>query len=122
MGNTASATTRHNAQGRDGDSDDFGDLRDQQKTVRFALDGEDYVIDLPPGDAAVLRDLLSGYARKGRPTAPRRSRSAPGDVAAGSGRPSEETQRIRAWAEEHGHAVRSRGRIPRRVIEAYERR
>ena len=48
------------------------------ETVTFGLDGTTYEIDLNDGNAAALRDALSGYIGHGRKVgaAPRRGRRA----------------------------------------------
>ena len=84
------------------------------ETVRFAVDGTDYEIDLSAKNAAALGKLLAPYiehARKaGRPLGRRAGRTAPSRQRSGD---------IRAWAKEHGLAVNERGRIPASVVEQY---
>ncbi len=86
-----------------------------EETVRFAVDGTDYEIDLSAKNAAALRKSLAPYvehARKAR-RAPARQR----------GRTRASRQRsgdIRAWAKQHGLAVSERGRIPASVVEQYQ--
>jgi len=48
-------------------SDDL-DGGDADETVRFALDGKGYEIDLSAANAAKLRDVLKPYIDKGRPS------------------------------------------------------
>lgn len=87
------------------------------QTVSFALDGTSYEIDLNDKHADSLRAVLSGYISAGRKsgsTARRRGRTA----AAPSNGPS--AADVRAWAQENGHTVPERGRIPAAVREAYE--
>jgi hypothetical protein len=84
------------------------------ETVRFALDGTSYEIDLSAANAARLRNTMAefvGHARKaaGRP-ASRRARSA------GGGKSAE----IRAWAREQGLPVNERGRIPADLAAKFE--
>jgi Lsr2 len=84
------------------------------ETIRFALDGTGYEIDLRASHAEAFRKQLAPYLeharRAGRPQ-PRR----PGRTAAG--RPP--TGDIRAWAKDRGIAVNARGRIPASVAEQY---
>lgn len=88
------------------------------ETVSFALDGTSYEIDLNEGNAAALREALSGYvghARKvtggsGRRTSSRRS---------GSGS-SSNTKAVREWGKENGYEVSERGRISAEVQRAYD--
>jgi hypothetical protein len=84
------------------------------ETLRFALDGTTYDIDLSSANAARLRAALAefvGHARKvsARPTA-RRSR----------GRASGRSAEIRAWAKEQGLAVNERGRIPAELAATFD--
>ncbi len=88
------------------------------ESVRFALDGVSYTIDLTGEHAEEFRSALSPYvdaARKadvaGRGTTQKSSgaRRAPkGDLKA-----------IRDWANENGYTVSTRGRIPADVQTAY---
>jgi hypothetical protein len=84
------------------------------QTVRFALDGTDYEIDLSAKNAAVFGKQLAPFlehARKARRAQLRR----PGRTAASRQRSGD----IRTWAKEHGLAVSERGRIPASVAEQY---
>jgi len=81
------------------------------ETVRFAIDGASYVIDLTEAHAKELREKLSLYTEAGRRTrAPR-------------GRPRAVRQRsasVRAWARKQGIPVSDHGRIAAGVVERYE--
>jgi hypothetical protein len=86
-------------------------------TIRFALEGRQYEIDLSTANAQRLRAALAPFISAGRSIAgsrsssPRRSsRNASGELAA-----------IRSWAQGHGYAVGDRGRISAEVRDAYER-
>ena len=84
------------------------------ETVRFAVDGAGYEIDLSAKNAAAFRKLLTPYiehARKAGRAQPRRG----GRTSAGRQRSGD----VRAWAKEHGLAVSDRGRIPADVLEQY---
>jgi hypothetical protein len=92
-------------------SDDL-DGGEAEETVVFGLDGKAYEIDLSATNADKLRNALTPYLAAGR----RRSRSgkiyqrtaiAPDPAA------------VRAWARSHGMEVPPRGRIPKRVYEAF---
>jgi hypothetical protein len=85
------------------------------ETVRFAVEGTDYEIDLSAKNATAFRKLLAPYiehARKAGRAQVRRVRW----TAARSQRSGD----IRAWAKRHGLAVSERGRIPASVVEQYE--
>lgn len=94
-------------------TDDLDGETPADTTVEFALDGINYEIDLADINAAKLRADLAKWvdcARKTRVnTRPRR---------AGTGR-REELAPIRAWAEQNGITVPSRGRIPDKVVKAF---
>ncbi len=85
-----------------------------EQTIRFALEGTDYEIDLNAKNAAAFNKQLAPYvehARRAGRAQPRRS----GRTAAGRHRSGD----IRAWAKEHGLAVSERGRIPANVVDQY---
>ena len=89
---------------------------DAQETVRFALDGVDYEIDLSAGNAAELREAMERFVSGGRRVrGASRSRRARGGA---SGR--EDTQRIREWAMANGYSPSSRGRIGQDIKQAYD--
>jgi hypothetical protein len=87
-----------------------------EKTVRFAVDGATYEIDLNAKNAKKMQDAFAPYvgaARKaGGRTGGRRGRRRTGD-----GR----TAEIREWARKHGHKVNERGRIAADVVAAYDK-
>ena len=82
-------------------------------TVRFALDGTSYEIDLSTEHVQALRAALSPYvgaARRAPGTQrPVRSRRKPGEGAPDS------TQ-VRDWARSQGIDVKDRGRIPAELV------
>lgn len=85
-------------------------------TVRFAIDGRDYAIDLSPEHRAEFREVLAPYvkvARNGTHRAPVAAR------VAGHRRTSASS--IRKWANDNGFAVGDRGRISSQIREAYDR-
>jgi nucleoid-associated protein Lsr2 len=88
-----------------------------ERTVRFALDGTDYEIDLSGKHSDELRTALRKYvdhARKVGGTARR-----PGTR--GGRRPSTvDTVAVRAWAPENGHDVKDRGRVPAELVAKYQ--
>lgn len=91
-------------------------IDDSGGTNTFALNGRTYEIDLTAANAHRLEEALAPFvdaARRvssGSPTPSRGSARA---------RTREETDAIRAWAREHGHAVSDRGRISETIISAY---
>lgn len=79
-------------------------------TVRFGLDGSDYMIDLNATHAQELRQKLTKYVAAGRKVAgsgrgPVRRGSRP---RAGAG---PDTSEVREWAKAQGFEVKDRGRI-----------
>ena len=86
-----------------------------EQTVRFALDGTDYEIDLSAKNAAAFGKQLAPYIEHARRAGRALSRR-PGRTAAGRQRSGD----IRAWAKDHGIAVSERGRIPASVVEQYQ--
>ncbi|CDR08099.1 histone-like nucleoid-structuring protein Lsr2 [Streptomyces iranensis] len=84
-----------------------------EETVTFGLDGRLYEIDLSSANASKLRDALAPYVEAGRKRARsgktyRRTAVAPDPAA------------VRAWARSNGMEVPPRGRIPKKVYEAFD--
>ncbi len=92
------------------------------ETVQFGLDGVEYEIDLSSDNAQKLRDALAPWVGVARRTGGRRKRAtASTPRAAASSNGSSNTSDIRAWAQENGFEVSSRGRVSAEVREAYEK-
>ena len=85
------------------------------ETVSFGLDGTAYEIDLNDGNAAALREALSGYVGHARKVTGGGRR---GRKAAGSS--SSNTKDVREWAKAQGMDVSERGRISADVQQAYD--
>jgi len=87
-----------------------------EATVRFALDGTDYEIDLSTTHAEALRKALAPYLSAARRTpgsaARRPGRSA--RKAASVGGPDPTT--VREWAKSQGIEVKDRGRVPAELV------
>lgn len=88
------------------------------ETVRFALDGTNYEIDLSSQHAEKLRSSLAEFVAAGRKTTAKGT-SAPAPKASTGGR--KDSAKIREWAAEHGYSVNARGRIQGDVVEAYRK-
>lgn len=96
------------------------DGSDADETVQFALDGVTYEIDLGRAHASSLRAGLAPWVdaarRSGRPatviTARRSSAPTRVDPA--------QTAKVREWAAKSGHPVSARGRIPQKVMDAFQ--
>lgn len=82
------------------------------ETIAFGLDGKSYEIDLNEANAKKLRKALAPYVDAGR----KRSRS---------GKAYKQTEvapdpaAVRAWAQANKMDVPARGRIPKKVYEAF---
>jgi hypothetical protein len=100
------------------------DLNGQQaqETVRFGLDGADYEIDLTTENAEELRSTLGAYISNARRAGGRQSpKTAAVSPTSALRERREQTQQIRQWAKDNGHAVSSRGRINQSVMDAYNK-
>lgn len=85
-------------------------------TVKFALDGSVFEIDLSESNEVRLREALSPFLEAGREKARTLSRTS--SPASGSYSKAD-LKRIREWARENGYPLNKRGRIPNTVLEAY---
>lgn len=92
-------------------SDDL-DGGEAAETVDFGLDGKSYEIDLSSANADKLRNSLAPFVAAGR----RQSRSGKA-FRRTSIAPDPAT--VRAWARSHEMDVPPRGRIPRKVYDAF---
>jgi hypothetical protein len=84
-------------------------------TVRFALDGTEYEIDLNANHAEALRNALARYVEAARRPAGAARRPAR------SGRKSPSisglnTTEVREWAKAQGIEVKDRGRVPAELV------
>jgi nucleoid-associated protein Lsr2 len=82
------------------------------ETIRFALNGVEWEIDLSERNANRLRNSLNDFITHGRKVGAKRERNA------ASSRDFEPKD-VRQWAEANGIDVNSRGRIPAEIIERY---
>lgn len=96
------------------------DASEATETVSFGVDGEDYEIDLSAKNAAALRKALERYVgvarQSSRTSAPSRGRGrakarAKGDI---------DPKAVRAWANENGVEISTRGRIPSEILDRYK--
>jgi hypothetical protein len=87
-----------------------------EDTVRFALDGTDYEIDLSAGHAEAMRKALEPYvsaARRASGSASRRP-GRNGRRAASAAEP--DSTAVREWAKAQGIEVKDRGRVPAELV------
>jgi hypothetical protein len=85
-------------------------------TVRFALDGVDYEIDLSTKHADDLHTTLVKYIGHARKVGGTRR------TARGTGRRNGsaiDTHKVREWAREQGIEIKDRGRVPADVVTRY---
>jgi hypothetical protein len=99
------------------------DGKPASQTIEFGIDGVSYSIDLSDRNADKLRSALHPYIDAGTRV---------GRVALGGGRrpvartglpartSRDQTAAIREWATKAGHEISNRGRIPARIVAAYE--
>jgi hypothetical protein len=86
------------------------------ETVHFGVDGRDYEIDLNAKHADRLRRQLAPFLARARLA---RSRGLRTTTRTSASR--ERSRQIRAWAESQGLSVTARGRLPRSVVEEYQK-
>jgi hypothetical protein len=104
------------------DDIDGKEIKQGGETVRFAVDGVSYEIDLNDRNAKKLRQSLATYVEHGRRVGGRRSGATP----ASKPKPKSKSNKadlaaIRQWARDNGYDVSDRGRVSREVQEAYAR-
>ena len=94
---------------------------DADETVKFALDGVQYEIDLSAPNAEKLRDVFATYmahgTKVGRGGVVVGGRAARGRGGAAADR--EQNKAIRAWAKKSGKDISDRGRIPQEIVDEY---
>ncbi|WP_165945323.1 Lsr2 family protein [Micromonospora sp. KC723] len=94
---------------------------DADETVKFALDGVQYEIDLSNSNAEKLRETLAPYVaagtRVGRGGVVVGGRAARGRGGATADR--EQNRAIRAWAKKQGKEISDRGRIPQEIVDEF---
>src|ERR1700761_2590620 len=90
-------------------------------TVRFALDGTEYEIDLNSKHSEELRSALGKYVTHARKVggAARRAGRGAGRGARGTGSTLNTTE-VRNWARENGYDIKDRGRVPADLVAKYQ--
>ncbi len=94
---------------------------DAQETVKFALDGIQYEVDLSGKNAQKLRDAFAPYVGAGAKIA-RGGVVVGGRAARGRGGATadrEQNKAIRDWAKKAGKDISDRGRIPQEIVEEF---
>ena len=92
------------------------------ETVRFAVDGVQYEIDLSKKNATKMRDALARYIEAGSKVG--RAGGGTARATAGRGRgpaavDRDQNRAIREWAQGKGIAVSDRGRIKQEIVDRY---
>jgi hypothetical protein len=91
------------------------------ETVKFAIDGSQYEIDLSKKNASKIRGVLAPYVaagtRVGRGGVLAGGRSAARTRAGGADR--DQNRAIRDWAQSKGIQVSDRGRIKQEIVDRY---
>src|SRR5215472_5209733 len=86
------------------------------ETVRFALAGSEFEIDLNERNARKFRQQINPFLEHAR-RARRMVKAGPASRGAASRK---RTAAIRAWARDRGMSISERGRIPASIIEQYQ--
>jgi Lsr2 len=92
------------------------------ETLRFALDGSEFEIDLSKAHAKELRNALQPFAKAARSLNGKRGgrrRGGSGSSGSRASRDREQLQGIRDWAKREGYKVAQRGRISAEIERAY---
>jgi hypothetical protein len=92
------------------------------ETVRFAVDGVQYEIDLSKKNATKMRDVLARYIEAGSKVGRASANAARVTVGRGRGPATvdrDQNRAIRAWAQGKGIAVSDRGRIKQEIVDRY---
>ena len=84
------------------------------QSIEFGLDGFSYAIDLNEQNAAKLREVLEEYVSHARKAA-----GAARKTATSHARATGSSSAIRTWAESNGYEVSPRGRLAKKVLDAY---
>ncbi len=84
-------------------------------TVRFGLDGTEYVIDLSAKNAEALRSALARYVEAAR-RAPSSTTRRPGRNGRRTSASGLNTTEVREWAKAQGIEVKDRGRVPAELV------
>jgi hypothetical protein len=90
-------------------------------TVRFALDGTEYEIDLNATHSEELRSALGKYVNHARKVGGTTRRAGRVAGRTGRGTPSAvNTTEIRTWARENGFDIKDRGRVPADLVAKWQ--
>jgi hypothetical protein len=92
------------------------------ETVRFAVDRQDYEIDLGEKNAKAMRDTLNKYVSAARRVSGARSagRSRGTSRSSAAAARDYDPKAVRAWAESQGIEVSQRGRVPAELVAKFQ--
>ena len=93
---------------------------DASQTIHFSLDNADYVIDLNDKNAAALRADFEKYIEAGRRHRAEGASAKPKRGASRGQTSGVDTAAVREWARANGHEVSERGRVSKKIIEAFQ--
>src|SRR5215217_3373988 len=91
------------------------DGSDATQTVRFALDGVEYEIDLSDRNASRLHNSFAEFVGHARKVGGRGGRKTTASARADKS----QTGAMREWLKQHGYEVSDKGRIPDWLQQAY---
>ncbi|MFC7310145.1 Lsr2 family protein [Streptomyces monticola] len=100
-------------------SDDI-DGGEAAETVAFGLDGKSYEIDLNQANAKKLRKALAPYLQAGRKQTGKAGKGGKAGRTFKHTAVTADPAAVRAWARSNKMEVPARGRIPKKVYEAFE--
>ena len=103
--------------------DDLDGSEVDVRNVRLAHDGTNYEIDLSAANADRLKEKLARFLNAATPVkAPKSASTRRGSRGKAVHQPPdrEQVQAIREWAKSAGYEVPARGRIPRKIREAFD--
>ncbi|MBT8228074.1 MAG: Lsr2 family protein [Dactylosporangium sp.] len=96
---------------------------DADETVKFALDGTQYEIDLSKNNAAKLREAFAPYldagTKIGRGGVVVGGRAASARGRGGASADRDQNKAIREWAQAKGIKVSDRGRIKQEIVDRF---
>ena len=97
------------------------------ETIKFAVSGVEYVIDLKAKNATEFHRKLDYYIEHATRVGGRKRRASPAVAASTSAtstaatrRDPAQTRAIRQWAADNDYEISDRGRIPESIVEAYD--
>ncbi len=93
-----------------------------EETVRFAIDGVQYEIDLSAKNATKMRYELARYVQAGSKVGRAGATAAPASVGRGRAPAAvdrDQSRAIREWAQSKGITVSDRGRIKQDIVDRY---